>query len=98
MLVPRNMYAVEVRALLEEIAGVCAALPESQFDAEMLGMLLAKAADRCGCGGKDWVMPLLVALAGRAEDVEPEDVMAALGKMTTVRRLTVAINKLRDTA
>ncbi len=98
ILVPRDMYAVEVRKLLEEIATVCAALPESEFDVATLSVLLAEAANRCGCGGNDWATPLVVAMMGRAAEAEPARVMAASGKRTTVERLAIAAGKLRDMA
>lgn len=78
---------------LRAAARIISVLREDRFDAEIIEALLAPLVAERGRGELLW--PVRVALSGSRASPGPYEIMVALGKEETVRRLNYAIEKLR---
>ena len=76
-----------VKKIIEEIDG-------KKFDESSLELALGVLTEKLGKGAVLW--PLRVALSGEKYSPGPYELMIALGKSETIRRIEYAIQKLAD--
>ncbi len=78
-----------LKLVLEKISGV----EESDFKKSKLEKIVMPLADERGRGDVLW--PLRVSLSGKDKSPGPFDIMDILGKQETIRRINVALEKLK---
>ena len=92
MLAWKDSPLKSARAVLKKAYAILAKVRESDFKKEGVALALAPLAAEYGKGELYW--PLRVALSGRKASPGPFECAEALGKAETLRRITIAIEKL----
>ena len=81
--------AANLKLILEKISD----LPESSFNKQGLESLIMPVANEIGRGEVLW--PLRVSLSGKEKSPGPFDIMDILGKKETIRRVNIALGKIK---
>lgn len=92
LLVWKKATKKETEANLKEICAIIEAITDDVFEEEHIESLLMPYAERNGRGAVLW--PLRVALSGQAASPGPFQLAATLGKKETLRRISVALEKI----
>lgn len=87
----RNMNLAEAAQNLQEVLTMITRIPAKKFKHEVLEAELLKEIPKEKRGDMLW--PLRVALSGKKESPSPFEIMEALGKEETLRRIHIAIDK-----
>jgi hypothetical protein len=97
-LVPKGLYATQVRELLAETRQVIAALPEGEFRRDKLDYSLREVAARSQVAPTELFKVVRVALAWPNARPDLFEVMMAQGKDGTLERLEAALTRVTDEA
>lgn len=97
-LVPKGLYATDVRRLLTEACAFIAGLPDSDFNKGTLDKGLRDLARAHDATPTDLFQALRVALSGQLASPGLFETLEAIGKEETVRRIGAALLALSDLA
>ena len=97
-LVPRELYATDARNLLIRARSYIGSLPEGEFNRSALDKGLRAIPATEGANAGAFFSSLRVAIAGQLASPGLLEIMLALGKESTVRRLDEAIRRLEVVA
>jgi hypothetical protein len=97
-LVPKSLYASQVKGLLAEARRHIAALPDEEFRRERLDLLLRRLADQSNVEASELFTLLRVSLAWPDAIPDLFEVMLALGRQGILGRLDLALTRLTDEA
>lgn len=78
---------------LEHALSLLEKIPEDEFSFDNVKNLLFQYAEQKGKGSVLW--PIRFALSGREKSPDPFTIMSALGKMETLERIKIALQKIR---
>jgi hypothetical protein len=98
LLVPRSMYAADVRKALAAVEQAALSLPGERVDTLVLDRRLREIAAEQGMGADSLFQALRVALRGNLASPGLLDTMAALGRDGVRLRLATALRRLSDMA
>ncbi len=97
VLVHKQSDAARATQAIQELEQALEALPEAAFlSREKLAEAVAPLAEKYGKGPIFW--PLRVAVSGMAASPDPLDIMLVLGQTESLRRVRLALNKIKTHA